>query len=219
VDEKSLRHRFAHICDETKNEGFFANKIVLIEGETEKYALPIYFNHDGFDIDNERVAIISAGSVDNISYLYTIFNEFHIPCFVIFDGDKPEIDYEELKKEGNEKRRNDILGKSRRNKELLKFAGETFDEKTEYLFPPTTIKEKYAIWEKDFEETFHRSVDIYDKIKGEATKFYGTPSKPLAGRYFASELVEKYPDKINSHVKELIEKIKLCTWTNTCLLK
>ncbi len=36
VEEKSLRHRFAHICDETKNEGFFANKIVLIEGETEK---------------------------------------------------------------------------------------------------------------------------------------------------------------------------------------
>jgi len=219
VNEKSLRHRFTHICDETKNEGFFANKIVLIEGETEKYALPIYFSHAGFDVDNERVAIISAESVDNISYLYTIFNEFHIPCFLIFDGDKPEIDYEELKKKGNEKKRGEILGKSRRNKKLLKFIGEKFDEEAEYFFPPTTIKEKYAIWEKDFENTFHRSVDIYEKIKDEATKLYRTKSKPLVGRYFASELVEKYPDKINPYVVELIQKIKSCIWTNSCLIK
>ena len=219
VDEKSLRHRFAHICDETKNEGFFANKIVLIEGDTEKYALPIYFNHAGFDVDNERVAIISAGSVDNISYLYAIFNEFHVPCFVIFDGDKPKIDFEELKKKENEKKREEILGKSRRNKELLGFVGETFDEKTEYLFPLTTIKEKYAVWEKDFEETFHRSVDIYENIKGEATKLYGTTSKPLAGRYFASELVAKYPGKISPYVNELIKNIKSCIWTNSCLMK
>jgi predicted ATP-dependent endonuclease of OLD family len=89
VTEKSLRHKFFHICDETKNEGFFANKVLIIEGDTEKYALPLYFSHAGFDLDNERVAIISAGSVDNITYLYAVFNEFHIPCYIIFDGDKP----------------------------------------------------------------------------------------------------------------------------------
>jgi hypothetical protein len=217
VDERSLRHRFAHICDETKNEGFFANKIVLIEGETEKYALPIYFDHAGFDVDNERIAIISAGSVDNISYLFIIFNEFHIPCFVIFDGDKPEFNYEELKKEENQEKRKDIIGKSRRNKELLAFVGGTFDEKAEYVFPATTVNDSYAVWEKDFEETFHKSLDIYEKIKGEATKLYNTKSKPLAGRYFASELVEKYPDKITPYINELVQKIKSCTWKKSCL--
>jgi predicted ATP-dependent endonuclease of OLD family len=204
VDEKSLRHRFAHICDDTKNEGFYANKVVLIEGETEKYALPIYFNHAGFDVDKERVAIISAGSVDNISYLYVIFNEFHIPCYIIFDGDRPDVDYEELNKKENEKKREDALNKSRRNKELLRLAGETFDEDAQFLFPATTVKDTYAVWEQDFEQVFHRGVDKYEEIKGEATKLYGTKSKPLAGRYFASELVEKYPDKISPYVDELV---------------
>ena len=45
IDKKSLRHRFGHIYDETKNEGFFAHKAILVEGDTEKYALPIYFAH------------------------------------------------------------------------------------------------------------------------------------------------------------------------------
>ncbi len=219
VDEKSLRHRFAHICDETKNEGFFANKVVLIEGETEKYALPIYFDRVGFDVDSERVAIISAGSVDNISYLYLIFNEFHIPCYVIFDGDKPSIDYEELKKKEREKERQAILGKSRRNKELLAFVGETVDKEAKFLFPVTAVKDTYAVWEQDFEHTFHRPVDVYEKIKGEATNLYGTKSKPLAGRHFASELVEKYPDRISPHINELVQMIRSCNWKKSCLLE
>lgn len=224
VTEKSLRHKFSHICDETKNEGFFANKVVIIEGDTEKYALPIYFTHKGFDVDNERIAIISAGSVDNISYLYVVFNEFHIPCYIIFDGDNPseaefaKIDEKEKSKEADDLRKS-IKNKSKRNKELLTFVGEKVDEKAEYFFPPTAVKEKYAVWEKDFEQTFHKPIDIYPELKGQATDLYGTPSKPLAGRYIASELVEKYPGKICSHVPELIDKIKLCQWTTSCLVQ
>jgi len=37
---------------------------------------------------------------------------------------------------------------------------------------------------------------------------YRTTSKPLAGRFIASELVEKHPEKISSHVSVLIDKIK-----------
>src|SRR5690606_6982520 len=59
VDETSIRHRFYHIIDESKNEGFFAKKIILIEGDTEKYALPNYFLAKGLDIDVSRIAIIS----------------------------------------------------------------------------------------------------------------------------------------------------------------
>jgi hypothetical protein len=147
-----------------------------------------------------------------------MFNEFHIPCFIIFDGDKPEVDYEELKKKENQKGREAILSKSRRNKELLALVGGTFDEKAEYLFPATTVTDTYAVWENDFEQTFHKPVDTYEEIKGEATKLYGTKSKPLAGRYFASELVQKYPDKISPYANELAQRIKSCTWKKSCLV-
>ncbi|MDQ5987392.1 MAG: hypothetical protein CSYNP_03132 [Syntrophus sp. SKADARSKE-3] len=221
ISEKSLRHKFSHICDETKNEGFFANKIIIIEGETEKYALPIYFVHKGFDLDNERIAIISAGSVDNITYLYAIFNEFNIPCYIIFDGDKPSQDQlTKIKTESKETAdlRKNIKGKSKRNKELLSFLGESISE-TDYVFPPTSVNNRYAVWEINFEDTFHKSIDIYPQLKGEAKDLYATDSKPLTGRYIASELVQKYPDKIFNQIATLIDKIKACQWVASCLIQ
>ena len=213
VDALSLRHRFGYICDQTKNEGFFAKKVILIEGETEKYALPIYFSHLGFDVDNERISLISAGSVDNITYLYVIFNEFNIPCYIIFDGDKPDQNLEDL----TDKKRKDALNKTKRNKELLKFVGEDVDEEAEYFFPSTIVNEKYAVWEKNFEETFHKIIDNYSEIKGRAKELYGTDSKPLTGRFFANFLTNECPDKISPYINELIKKIKKCEWTNSCL--
>jgi hypothetical protein len=213
VEETSLRHRFGHICDDAKNEGFFARKVILIEGETEKYALPIYFAYKKFDIDAERIAIISAGSVDNISYLYVMFNELHIPCYIIFDGDKPDAELATL--EGNAKE--DAKNKSKRNKDILNFVGENINENVDYLFPITSINNNYAIWEKNFEIAFHRSLDNYDAIKGRAKKLYGTDSKPLTGRFFADVLTTEFPDKINPFVDELIEKIKNCKWIKSCM--
>lgn len=213
VDEKSLRHRFSHICDNSKDEGFFAKKVIIIEGETEKYALPIYFAHKGFDLDAERIAIISAGSVDNISYLYVILNEFHVPCYIIFDGDKPAGEPADWK----EKQKEDAKKKSSRNKELLKFVGEAIDEEIEYFFPDTAVKPNYAVWEKDFESIFHKSLDEYEEIKEQATKLYGTTSKPLAGRFFATYLTENAPEKIHSHIDDLISNIKGIEWSKSCL--
>jgi predicted ATP-dependent endonuclease of OLD family len=214
VDEKSLRHRFGHICDYAKNEGFFAKKIILTEGETEKYSLPIYFAHKGFDLDNERIAIISAGSVDNILYLYVIFNEFHIPCYIIFDGDKPSEEFSSLEGE----KRKDVKNKSNRNKELLSFAGETIDESLGFVFPATVVKDKYAVWEINFETTFHKSLDNYEGIKKKAKELYGTDSKPLTGRFFADELTTEFPEKIDTKFQDLITKIKNCQWTKSCLV-
>ena len=162
--------------------------------------------------------------MDNISYLYVVFNEFHIPCYIIFDGDKPsESDFAKLNgkeetEEADELRKN-IRNKSKRNKELLTFVGEEIEKEKEYFFPPTGVKNKYAIWEKDFEKTFHMPIDIYAELKGEATKLYGTTSKPLAGRYIASELVEKYPEKLSPYIPELIRQIKSCEWTSSCLVQ
>lgn len=213
VKGQSLRHRFGHICDETKNEGFFAKKVILIEGLTEKYSLPIYFLHKGFDLDNERIAMIWAGSADNISYLYVTFNEFHIPCYIIWDGDRPETDPDAL--EGDE--RDNVMKKSDRNRELLEFVGEKVDESSKFCFPETAVTAKYAIWERDFEETFHKQVGKYDELKAEATKLYGTKSKPLAGRFVADSLTAKYPEAISPYVDKLIDKIKECCWQQSCL--
>lgn len=214
VDEKSIRDRFGYICDQSKNEGFFSKKVILIEGETEKFSLPIYFKHYGLDVDADRISILSAGSVDSISYLYTIFNEFRIPCYIIYDGDRPEGNPTEL----TGKHRNDALSKSKRNKELHGLVYEDFEEEADFFFPATKIDENLAVWEKNYEDTFHKSVDIYDEIKAEAKALYNTDSKPLTGKFFANALTTEYPEKISPYMSQLVENIRKCEWKKTCLV-
>ena len=61
--------------------------------------------------------------------------------------------------------------------------------------------------------------DNYSEIKGKAKELYGTDSKPLTGRFIADILTNEYPDKIRPYIKELIENIRKCEWTNSCLAK
>lgn len=201
--EESLRHRFQHICDDGKNEGFFARKVILVEGDTEKYALPIYFQLKGFDLDSERVSIITAGSVDNISYLLILFRGFGIPCYVMFDGDKPIKSVETLSAE----EKKDATEKSRRNKEILALIDDSqFTE--DFCFPSTAVHKKYCIWEYDFEEALHKQLDVYVELKSAAKKLYGTDSKPLTARYIASRIVTDYPDRIDPRISGIITCVR-----------
>lgn len=211
IDELSIRHRFHHLIDETKNEGFFAKKIVLIEGETEKYSLPNYFRSKGFDIDTNRISLINAGSVDTISYLLLLFNEFRIPCYVIFDGDKPNKPVEELTGD----HRKNAINKSKRNKEILQMLGHVTTEDL-FFFPATSINSNYSIWEQDFEEEFHKNIENYDEIKAEAKDLYNSNSKPLTARYF-SEKICRTPEKIDKKIDSLIEHLIEFEWTESII--
>lgn len=94
--EESRRNELYNKCHGEQDEGFFAEKVILVEGNTERYALPIYFQKLQFDLDKENIALIEAGSVDAIKAVHAIFSAFGIPVYVIFDGDKPkEKEYEE----------------------------------------------------------------------------------------------------------------------------
>ncbi len=209
VDEKSIRHRFYHIIDESKNEGFFAKKVILIEGDTEKYALPNYFLAKGFDLDVNRFSIISAGSVDNLTYLLLIFNEFRIPCYVIFDGDQPNDDPNTLTGELRE----DALNKSKRNKELFTFLNTPFPA-DQFFFPSTTIGDNLTVWQKNFEDEFHKPLSNYESLKSEAKKLYGNDSKPLTARYI-SENVCSDPTKIVEKIEFVISKLSSLKWTKS----
>lgn len=211
INEFSIRHRFHHLIDETKNEGFFAKKIIIIEGETEKYALPIYFKANGYDIDTNRTALICAGSVDTISYLLLLFNEFRIPCYVIFDGDKPLTDVNELQGD----HRKNAVNKSKRNKEILGLLGHKTTEEL-FFFPETSIEHNFSVWSQNFEEEFHKKLDNYDTLKSEAKELYSNDSKPLTAR-FISERLSQTPELIDKRINEIIDKLKNLNWTQSII--
>lgn len=215
---ESIRGNFGRFYDPAKNEGFFAKKVILVEGPTEEYALPIYFRTLGYDLDQEQTAIINAGSVQHLDYLYIVFNELGIPCYVIFDGDKPMIDPFDPSTLNNEQRR-DLKEKSKRNKSHLKIFGlpGLVDDASEYFFPPTMVNDRITIFEHEFEVEIHQTLPGYAELKARASAFFGNDSKPLIARYIADQITQT-PEHIPALILTILENVRSCSHHGCCLM-
>lgn len=68
--------------------GFFARKIIFVEGETELFALPNYFSNCGYDLIKNGVEIINCRGKNQIARNYRLFKSYDYECFCLFDADK-----------------------------------------------------------------------------------------------------------------------------------
>jgi len=94
-DERKRQFNMVRFFNPDRNELFFARKVVLVEGATEKTVLPLLGRRIGcFD---HKVSIIDCGSKFNLALFIDVLNAFRIPYLVIHDEDP--ID-KELKPEG-----------------------------------------------------------------------------------------------------------------------
>lgn len=117
------------------NEWFFAKKIILVEWQSETMILPYLFNLIWFDYIKEWITIVRCWSKWEIDRFYRIYNEFWIPCFIIFDWDKQNL-WKEDEKSTIEK-----------NKLLLDLLWDTsFD------FPNNIVHDNYLWFEFRLEE-------------------------------------------------------------------
>ena len=90
-----------------------ASRIVLVEGLTEEHSLPIYAEAmEGCQFDSNGISVVECGSASaSMDRVFVIFNEPHIPCYMLFDYDCGNVD-------------KSIIEKS---KGLLILAGEAMD--------------------------------------------------------------------------------------------
>lgn len=200
--EDSMRERSSHAYNPLRNEGFFAKKIILVEGQSEEYALPIYCDALKYNLDINGVSIINAGGKGTIDRYLRVFNEFGIPCYVIFDGDK-----------GNSE-----ASLIQTTKDLLQLLN--YDKS----FPPPTIVEKtFAVFEENFEKQLKKDIINYDELKSSAKTDLGLieDSKPLIARYIAKKTTlnngSKNSVKISETIKKIVKNIENLTWGGTLL--
>ncbi len=81
--------------DSRRNELFFAERIMITEGQTGKNAMPYLFSLKGIDINKESVSVISAGSVTNIAFFMKIVRCFEIPFVVLMDRHSDKLNYDD----------------------------------------------------------------------------------------------------------------------------
>jgi predicted ATP-dependent endonuclease of OLD family len=79
--------KIASKFDDTLNEVFFANRVVLTEGPADKIAAQCALEKQDVNLDKENISVVECGGRDSIKDIVTILKHFKIPCYVLIDGD------------------------------------------------------------------------------------------------------------------------------------
>ena len=173
--EEGIREQYSHAFNPMINEGFFADKVVIVEGPSEQYALPIYADASGYNLDRNNVSVVHSDGKGQMDRLLRVFNGFKIPTYLWFDGDK-----------NSDKK--DVRDKTL---ELLKLLGDPV-EKIEDV--ETKVSEKYAILEYNLEETLKDELEDYENLVQQVEKTLGPTGKPLKHRFIANKLKRRVDD-------------------------
>ena len=78
--------------DSERNELFFANRLLLVEGDTEKLALPEYAKRLTLDLDRAGATIVEVGGKRNLTEFIQIATSFEIPTGIVYDEDSSDFD-------------------------------------------------------------------------------------------------------------------------------
>ncbi|MGH7909736.1 MAG: TOPRIM nucleotidyl transferase/hydrolase domain-containing protein, partial [Thermodesulfobacteriota bacterium] len=177
---------------------------MIVEGPSEQYALPIYADALGYDLDRNNISVVHSDGKGQMDRLLRVFNGFKIPTYLWFDGDKNNED------------------KNVRDKtlELLELLGDP-DKKIEDV--KTKVSDKYAILKYNLEETLKNEIKDYENLVQEAEKILGPIGKPLRHRFIANRLKRRVDDGESSGevlpetIIKIVKKIRDLSYSGSIL--
>lgn len=151
--------RLKSIMTPWMNEGFFADVVVLVEGEDDRAAILGVAHATDKDLESMGYAIIPCMGKTNIDRPYLIFSELGIPVYILWDNDRGKGPTEgscitchrPLDKKANPEE----------NHRLLRLIG--INEIEDW---PKFIKQKGACFENDLEFTLKTELgeDLFDSL-------------------------------------------------------
>ncbi len=90
IDAKR-REKLIKELDPERNELFFARRLLLVEGDTEKLALPVYAEKLGLDLDRRGATIVEVGGKRSLPEFVQLAESFEIPVGVLYDEDSSDF--------------------------------------------------------------------------------------------------------------------------------
>jgi putative ATP-dependent endonuclease of OLD family len=94
-----LREKLRKEFDPERNELFFARHVILVEGDTEKLAIPEYAKRLGIDLNREDCSVIEVGGKKSLPSFIDVIRSFNIPLTVVFDTDSSDFGKDEKREE------------------------------------------------------------------------------------------------------------------------
>lgn len=78
-------------------EAFFSRCVILVEGDTELGAFPVFAHKLNVDLDDYGISVIQGGSADSIPFLMEMLEQFGINTIGLMDRDKYHEEYKDMK--------------------------------------------------------------------------------------------------------------------------
>ena len=110
--DKARREKLIEELDAERNELFFATRLLIVEGDTEKLAFPEYCKALGIDLDQSGATIIEVGGKRNLMEFAKIAISFGIPSGVVYDKDSSDFPKDKRAEEEAYNAQLDALAKS-----------------------------------------------------------------------------------------------------------
>lgn len=85
------REKLVKELDPERSELFFATRVLLVEGDTEKLALPEYAKRLDLDLDRAGATIVEVGGKRNLLEFAKIASSFDIPTGILYDEDSSDF--------------------------------------------------------------------------------------------------------------------------------
>ena len=95
----ALKNKFRKELDPERNEMFFARKLLIVEGDTEKMAFPEFAKRMGIDFDGVGSTIIEVGGKRNLIDFVELALSFEIPVGLVYDTDSSDFKKDEKDEE------------------------------------------------------------------------------------------------------------------------
>ena len=87
---EGVREQYSNVFGGRQAEGFFADKIVIVEGDSEKHVLDVLAPELGVDFYRANIGVVVTGGKGHMDRLVRLFGAFSIPCYVVIDSDTGE---------------------------------------------------------------------------------------------------------------------------------
>jgi putative ATP-dependent endonuclease of the OLD family len=135
----------------TFSEGYFAEAVVLVEGETDKVVVEAVADLLDQSLDSFGIAVLDVSGKKNFRIPFALLTALHVPVYVVVDGDalgagRKYADNQARQAESHESHRNDT------NAILGWLPEANVPHLSPYTFgDPTFVGDRYAVWQDDIE--------------------------------------------------------------------
>ncbi|MCV3240646.1 ATP-dependent nuclease [Mesorhizobium sp. ZC-5] len=187
----SVRAFIRNVRTAEMTEVFFASVAIVVEGPSEREAMPVFARSCGLDFDEYGISVVSAGGKATIDTLAQLYEVHGIRTYIVFDNDggKPS--------------------EKAANRTLCRLLG--LHEADE---PAACVNDNYAILQGNWELQCRAHVEaiqagLYDELEIKARIELGISSdrnKPLVARFVAEALVQQ--GYIPQFVKDILAAVK-----------